>query len=109
MRRHFPRLRFLCGLQAVALLACAASSFAHPMGNFSISHYAGIRIERGYIELRYILDEAEIPTFQEMQRAGIVPKVGDPSTGGTLRGITQIAPGEGSTPFAFQVGAKFIF
>jgi len=38
-----------------------------------------------------------------------VPKVGDPSTGGTLRGITQIAPGEGSTPFAFQIGAKFIF
>jgi hypothetical protein len=38
-----------------------------------------------------------------------VPKVGDPSTGGTLRGINQIAPGEGSTPFAFQIGAKFIF
>ena len=84
MRRHFPRLRFLCGLQAVALLSCAASSLAHPMGNFSISHYAGIRIERGYIELRYILDEAEIPTFQEMQRAGIVPKEGDPSLAGYL-------------------------
>ena len=84
MRRQFPPLRFLCGLQAVALLACAASSFAHPMGNFSISHYAGIRIERGYIELRYMLDEAEIPTFQEMQRASIVPKEGDPSLAGYL-------------------------
>src|SRR4029077_2313944 len=38
-----------------------------------------------------------------------VPRVGDPSTGGTLRAINQIAPGEGSTPFAFQIGAKFIF
>jgi nickel/cobalt exporter len=44
------------------------------MGNFSISHYAGIRLDRGYIEIRYILDEAEIPTFQEIQRTGIVPR-----------------------------------
>jgi hypothetical protein len=36
-----------------------------------------------------------------------VPKAGDPSLGGGLRLLNQIAPG--STPFAFQVGAKFIF
>ncbi len=48
------------------------------MGNFSISHYAGIRIEHGFLELRYLLDMAEIPTFQEMQRTGIVAKVDDP-------------------------------
>ncbi|HYL69561.1 MAG TPA: carboxypeptidase regulatory-like domain-containing protein [Candidatus Limnocylindria bacterium] len=36
------------------------------------------------------------------------PRVGDPTPGGgTLRQINQIAPG--STPFQFQVGAKFIF
>ena len=51
---------------------------AHPMGNFSISHYAAIRIERDFVELRYLLDMAEIPTFQEMQRTGIVAEVGDP-------------------------------
>ena len=37
---------------------------AHPMGNFSISHYTGIRIDRGYLEVLYVIDMAEIPTFQ---------------------------------------------
>jgi nickel/cobalt exporter len=50
------------------------------MGNFSVSHYSGIRIQDGYVEVRYILDEAEIPTFQEMQRTGLVPNASDPST-----------------------------
>ncbi len=51
---------------------------AHPMGNFSISHFAAIRIETASVELRYILDFAEIPTFQEMQAAGIVSTPDDP-------------------------------
>ena len=46
------------------------------MGNFSISHYTGIRVEPTYIEFRYIIDMAEIPTYQEMQDTGIVPKEG---------------------------------
>lgn len=49
----------------------ASTAAAHPMGNFSISRYSGITIERGAVELRYILDIAEIPTFQEMQQSGI--------------------------------------
>src|ERR1700732_857833 len=72
--------RVVRALVAVTIfLACPAASFAHPMGNFSISHYAGIRIQDGYLELDYILDEAEIPTFQEMQRTGLVPNPGHPS------------------------------
>ena len=51
---------------------------AHPMGNFSISHYAGIRIEPGFIELSYLIDMAEIPTFQEMQQSGITAREEDP-------------------------------
>jgi nickel/cobalt exporter len=53
-------------------------SFAHPMGNFSINHYAGIRINEGDVEVQYLIDMAEIPTFQEIQRTSIVPKEGDP-------------------------------
>jgi ABC-type nickel/cobalt efflux system permease component RcnA len=60
-------------------LACPAVSSAHPMGNFSISHYAAISVQDGYLELHYILDEAEIPTFQEMQRTGLVANASDPS------------------------------
>ncbi len=55
-----------------AMLAClaladpSAMAEAHPMGNFSINHYAGLELTETEIRLRYILDLAEIPTFQEM-------------------------------------------
>jgi ABC-type nickel/cobalt efflux system permease component RcnA len=52
---------------------------AHPLGNFSISHYSGIRIGRDAIEILYFIDMAEIPTFQEIQETGIVPQAGDSS------------------------------
>ena len=55
------------------------AALAHPMGNFSINHYAGIRVEAGSIEVRYLIDMAEIPTYQEIQDNGFVPKEGDPS------------------------------
>jgi ABC-type nickel/cobalt efflux system permease component RcnA len=44
------------------------------MGNFSISHYAGIKLAATEIELRYLLDMAEIPTFQELQDSGLTPE-----------------------------------
>jgi high-affinity nickel-transport protein len=49
------------------------------MGNFSINHYAGIRVDRDAVEVRYIVDLAEIPTYQEVQDAGIVTQSGDAS------------------------------
>ena len=53
------------------------------MGNFSISHYAGLNIERGASEysvnVRYVIDMAEIPTFQEMQQSGFAARQDDPS------------------------------
>ena len=70
---------FLASLLAMVLLANPAASYAHPMGNFSISHYSALRVEPGYIELRYIIDMAEIPTYQEIQDTGISPKEGDPA------------------------------
>jgi ABC-type nickel/cobalt efflux system permease component RcnA len=53
-------------------------ALAHPMGNFSISHYAGITIERNQLEVRYLIDMAEIPTFQEIQQDGIAGRTDDP-------------------------------
>jgi ABC-type nickel/cobalt efflux system permease component RcnA len=48
------------------------------MGNFSISHYTGIRIRADAIEVRYLIDLAEIPAYQEIQDNGIVPTEGNP-------------------------------
>jgi nickel/cobalt exporter len=54
---------------AVALLAAAATpAAAHPLGNFTINHYAGIRVATDRIGLDVVIDRAEIPTFQERQR-----------------------------------------
>ncbi len=39
------------------------------MGNFSISHYAGISLHSDSLELEYLIDMAEIPTFQESQKS----------------------------------------
>ena len=45
-----------------------ATVFAHPLGNFTINHYAGIRVSVDVIHLDVVIDEAEIPTFTERQR-----------------------------------------
>jgi nickel/cobalt transporter (NicO) family protein len=59
-----------------ALLLCAAAAFAavlgvpapaqaHPLGNFSVNHYHGLRLYPDHIEDTAVLDEAEIPTLQD--------------------------------------------
>lgn len=60
-----------------ALLAIPLVAGAHPMGNFSINHYAAIKLSPGSVEIRYIVDMAEIPTLQEMQKTGMPATVGD--------------------------------
>jgi ABC-type nickel/cobalt efflux system permease component RcnA len=61
----------LAGLLAVLALVAPARASAHPMGNFSISHYAAIQVEPDGVRLRYALDLAEIPTFQVLQGEGL--------------------------------------
>jgi nickel/cobalt transporter (NicO) family protein len=56
-----PRIRLL------AFLA-PALALAHPMGNFSVSHYSRITVTGRGAEIRYVLDLAEIPTFQLLQQ-----------------------------------------
>ena len=52
-------------LAAVVLLPLAASAvLAHPLGNFTINHHAGIRVEPDRVLLDVVIDQAEIPTFQ---------------------------------------------
>jgi ABC-type nickel/cobalt efflux system permease component RcnA len=56
-------------LLALAILSIGpAAAFAHPLGNFTINHFAGIRISTDRIDLDVVIDRAEIPTFQERQR-----------------------------------------
>ncbi|MGA3026440.1 MAG: hypothetical protein ABSF98_16875 [Bryobacteraceae bacterium] len=37
---------------------------AHPMGNFSVNHYSRVYLRGSGVEVTYVLDLAEIPTFE---------------------------------------------
>ena len=80
-RRGLAGLLSCTGLLAAAFLCVPAAGHAHPMGNFSISHYAAIRVLATSIEVHYVLDLAEIATFQEIQDSGIVAETGHASVG----------------------------
>ncbi len=74
---RLPRAPLIIALLFFACTLVYSSAAAHPLGNFSISHYSGIHITRKTVEVRYVVDMAEIPTFQEIQETSIVPKAGD--------------------------------
>jgi nickel/cobalt transporter (NicO) family protein len=48
-----------------AVLAAPSTAHAHPLGDFSINHVSKVRISDDRVEVRYLLDQAEIPTVQE--------------------------------------------
>jgi ABC-type nickel/cobalt efflux system permease component RcnA len=57
-------LLFAAGaIAALALLPAAAC--AHPLGNFSVNHLTVVSISADRVDVRYVLDQAEIPTFRE--------------------------------------------
>jgi ABC-type nickel/cobalt efflux system permease component RcnA len=41
-------------------------AYAHPLGNFTLNHYAGLHVSSQAIAIDYVLDMAEIPAFQEI-------------------------------------------
>ena len=75
VRRHAWRMALL--IVAIGTMAPRPAA-AHPMGNFSINHYAAIGVAPSLIELRYVIDMAEIPTFQEMREHGFAADPADP-------------------------------
>ena len=52
-------------IAVVLLLASATAAHAHPLGNFSVNHLSTVAISADRVEVRYVLDQAEIPTVQE--------------------------------------------
>ena len=54
---------------ALVCWAMAAIATAHPLGNATVNRQAGITVSAQKIELRYVLDLAEIPTLVMSQEA----------------------------------------
>jgi ABC-type nickel/cobalt efflux system permease component RcnA len=55
----------LCAAFVAAAAAAAPRAEAHPLGNFSVNHLATVSISSERVDVRYVLDQAEIPTVQE--------------------------------------------
>jgi nickel/cobalt exporter len=60
--------RLLLVLAAAAALAVPAAAAAHPLGNFTINRFARVDVAGDRLFVRYVLDLAEIPTFEARQR-----------------------------------------
>ena len=54
-------------LAVATVLLLPAHVAAHPLGNFTINHYAEVRVEPTRVLLDIVIDQAEIPAFQARQ------------------------------------------
>ncbi|MGI8520222.1 MAG: nickel/cobalt transporter [Actinomycetota bacterium] len=57
----------------VVLLLWASPAAAHPLGNFTINRFTELRFDEDSARVHYVVDMAEIPTFQELERIGAEP------------------------------------
>src|SRR5262245_15089879 len=64
--RRFKTL-MLCILAAASICGLSSIASAHPLGNFTINHYARLAVSRNRLAINYVIDMAEIPAFQEIQ------------------------------------------
>ncbi len=114
-RRVAVRRLLLAAVVVVAAVATAApTASAHPLGNFSTNHLVRVRISPDRVDLRYVLDQAEIPTFQQRGldedalrartvaevRRGLTVRVNGRSVAWRMVGTPRLAhpPGQGGLP-----------
>jgi ABC-type nickel/cobalt efflux system permease component RcnA len=88
------------------LTASAGNASAHPLGNFSINHLSEVAISNDRVAVHYILDQAEIPTFQER---GLSPRrVLARKQAEIVRGLHLTIDGK-PVPLAIRPGARISF
>ena len=93
-------------IAVVVALAAPAAASAHPLGNFSVNHEALVSISADRVDVTYLLDQAEIPTFQERGRPPasiLAAKRGEALRGLELdvdgRAVPLVAQGPGRIAF----------
>ena len=65
MKKLLYRLAWSTAIIAICLFWMLPAN-AHPLGNFTINHYAGVQVATDGVGIDYVLDMAEIPAFQEI-------------------------------------------
>jgi len=86
--------------------AVAGPASAHPLGNFSVNHLDVVRVSADRVDVRYILDQAEIPTFR--QRDLSPAQVLDRTRALVARGVTVQAGGR-PVPLRLAPGGRISF
>src|SRR6185503_9972071 len=66
MRNHFWRRMAAISTALWLAFALPTAAWAHPLGNFTINHFAGLHVTQQELTVDYVLDMAEIPAFQEI-------------------------------------------
>jgi nickel/cobalt transporter (NicO) family protein len=61
------RVAVLAALAIALVVAGATGAAAHPLGNFTVNTYSGLRVGPDRLVVDYVVDMAEIPTFQARQ------------------------------------------
>lgn len=61
-------MRTLRAALVVAFCAIPLTALAHPLGNFTINHHIAVTMSESDMSIGYVLDLAEIPAFQEINR-----------------------------------------
>lgn len=82
IRRLATLVAGTASLFAVGAAFTAWSAMAHPLGNFTTNQLAQVRIDERQARVHYVLDQAEIPSFQQIQRF-------DASGNGTIEGAER--------------------
>jgi len=60
--------KIVLALLTLAALAAPAAATAHPLGNFTINRFSRVEVAGDRVYVKYVLDLAEIPTFQARGR-----------------------------------------
>src|SRR5438876_5823017 len=75
MPRMLSRILVVAGIVSMTLLLTAQGASAHPLGNFTVNRYARVELSAGVVRVYYVLDEAEIPAFQERTAVASSPRL----------------------------------
>jgi nickel/cobalt transporter (NicO) family protein len=57
----------VCAFGLAFLMLPAGSALAHPLGNFTVNRFSAIEVFPDHVAVHYVVDMAEIPSFQELR------------------------------------------
>jgi len=66
-RRRVATALAAFGALVAAVVVGATPASAHPLGNFTVNLYSGLRVDPGAVRIDHVVDLAEIPAFQAKQ------------------------------------------